>query len=114
MPRPPQLYPDAGVHISLSSDGESSDLEFNEDEMWRFRQAQPDLEFAGEIADLGRNVMISEELLRQQQAEEGVENQLMRTQHVSREIYEIEEASPPRCSPRAERLADWLTAVVLW
>jgi hypothetical protein len=39
---------------------------------------------ASEIADLGRNVMISEELLRQQQVEE---NQLMMTQHVSREVY---------------------------
>jgi hypothetical protein len=43
-----------------------------------------------------------------------MENQLMRTQHVCREIYEIEETSPPRRSPQVEQLTDWLTAVVLW
>lgn len=72
--------------------------------MWRFRRAQPDLELTGEIADLGRNVMISEELLRQQQAEESLENQLMMTQHVCKEVYEIEEVPAPRCSPRAQQL----------
>jgi hypothetical protein len=78
----------------------------------RFRRAQPyDIELAEEIADLGRNVMISEELLRQQQAEE---NQLMMTQQVSREIYEIEESSPPRPSPLKDALCDWLLAVVAW
>lgn len=55
--------------------------------------------------------MISEELLRQQQAEE---NQLMMTQHVSREIYEIEEASPPRPQPLLDPLCDWLLSAVAW
>ena len=44
LPKPPLLYPEEGMHmISLSSDAESSDLDFNEDEMWRLRRAQPDL-----------------------------------------------------------------------
>lgn len=46
----------------MGSEGEeSSDLEFTEEELRRFRRAQPyDIELAEEIADLGRNVMISE------------------------------------------------------
>jgi len=43
------------------SDQESSDLEFTEEELKRFRRAQPyDIELAEEIADMGRNVMINE------------------------------------------------------
>ena len=38
---------------------------------------------------MGRNVMISEELFRQQQLEEG-QDVLMKTQHVFREIFQIE------------------------
>ncbi len=60
---------------------------------------------------MGRNVLISEELLRQQQAEE---NQLMTTQLVSREIYEIEEVSPARPPPLHEALCEWLLGVVAW
>ena len=56
--------------------------------------------------------MISEELLRQQQAEE--QNQMMKTQHVFREIYEIEESSPPRSSPQVDLLTDWITNCVIW
>jgi stress response protein YsnF len=64
-------------------------LEFTEEELKRFRRAQPyDIELAEEIADMGRNVMIGEELFRQQQMEED-QNNLMKTQHVYREIYEI-------------------------
>ncbi len=64
-------------------------MEFTEEELKRFRRAQPyDIELAEEIADMGRNVMIGEELFRQQQMEED-QNNLMKTQHVYREIYEI-------------------------
>ena len=66
-----QREPEERFDIPGVSEDESSDLEFTEEELRRFRRAQPyDIEIAEEIADLGRNVMISEELLRQQQAEE--------------------------------------------
>lgn len=38
----------------------------------------------------------------------------MMTQHVSREIYEIEEASPPRSSPLVDPLCDWLLSAIAW
>lgn len=90
------------------SEQESSDLEFTEEELKRFRRAQPyDIELAEEIADMGRNVMISDELFRQQQVEEEDENMLMKTQHVFREVYEIEEASPPpKNDPNIETITE--------
>ena len=68
---------------------------------------------AEEIADLGRNVMISEELLRQQQAEEEEQADTVDPPKVSREIYEIEEVPAPKEDPTTEAILDkiieWIT-----
>ena len=92
--------------MSQESDHESSDLEFTEEELKRFRRAQPyDIELAEEIADMGRNVMISQELFRQQQLEEG-QDVLMKTQHVFREIFQIEESSPAKTNPQVQNITE--------
>ena len=100
--------------MNEESDHQSSDLQFTEEELKRFRRAQPyDIELAEEIADMGRNVMISEELFRQQQLEED-QNVFMKTQHVFREIFQIEQNSPIKNNPQVEALTQKILEWVIY
>lgn len=38
----------------------------------------------------------------------------MVTQHVFRQIYQIEEATPPKSSLNTDQLTDWVTNLLIW